>query len=272
MSPITTAAPSAPNRRAMPSPNPDAPPVMTATFPCNRMIFSPALSGNCFQVMGFSDIHVENAMANRAMVMVAPNGARRGKADHPRLPVTASELAREAALCADAGAVAIHTHVRDEAGVHCLDVDRYREAIAAIRAECGGRLKIQITTEAVGIYSPQEQIACVKALRPDAASVALKEIVPDEAHEDRAREFFQWMRGEGVSAQIILYSAAEVERFWRLQEKGVTGFAEPFLLFVLGRYASDGQSEPREVDPFVAALGSHRANWAVCAFGRREAA
>ena len=112
----------------------------------------------------------------------------------------------------------------------------------------------------------------MKALRPDAASVALKEIVPDEAHEARAREFFQWMRGEGVSAQIILYSAAEVERFWRLQEKGVTGFAEPFLLFVLGRYASDGQSEPREVDPFVAALGSHQANWAVCAFGGREAA
>ena len=33
------------------------------------------------------------------VVMVAPNGARRTKADHLNLPLTPAEIAREAELC-----------------------------------------------------------------------------------------------------------------------------------------------------------------------------
>jgi uncharacterized protein (DUF849 family) len=40
---------------------------------------------------------------------------------------------------------------------------------------------------------------------------------------------------------------------------------------VLGRYSKSGESAPEELDAYVEALGDEPAEWAVCAFGRREA-
>src|SRR5689334_12670119 len=120
---------------------------------------------------------------HRVAIAVAPNGGRRTKADHPAIPLTPAELARTAAECLDAGAAMIHVHVRRPDGRHLLDADTYRQATSAIRAEVGDRLVIQITTEALGIYNPAEQIAVLKAVRPEAASLALRELAPDEAAE-----------------------------------------------------------------------------------------
>ena len=114
-------------------------------------------------------------------IAVAPNGARRTKADHPRLPITASEIARDAAEALEAGAAMIHLHVRDTNGAHTLDADLYREAVAAVKETVGDRLVIQITTEAVGRYTPQEQIAVIDALTPESVSIALREILPEVA-------------------------------------------------------------------------------------------
>jgi uncharacterized protein (DUF849 family) len=57
------------------------------------------------------------------LIMVAPTGARRSKLDHPGLPISACEIALTARACADAGAGAIHLHVRDRSGGHSLDPD-----------------------------------------------------------------------------------------------------------------------------------------------------
>ena len=67
------------------------------------------------------------------VVMVAPNGARRTKADHPNLPLIPAEIAREAERCAAAGASVLHLHVRDEDGRHSLDPRLYLAAIDAVR-------------------------------------------------------------------------------------------------------------------------------------------
>ena len=58
-------------------------------------------------------------------IMVAPNGARKGHAEHPNLPLTAEALATDARACQAAGAQAMHMHVRDNAGRHTLDASRY---------------------------------------------------------------------------------------------------------------------------------------------------
>ena len=44
------------------------------------------------------------------------------------------------------------------------------------------------------------------------------------------------------------------------------------LLFVLGRYSQHKQSAPEDLDPFVEWLKNNcpAAEWAVCAFGKRE--
>ncbi len=202
--------------------------------------------------------------------MVAPNGARRTKSDHPALPIGPQELAKEARACAVAGAVAIHLHVRDNEEKHVLDAHRYKEAVAAVNKQVAGNMVVQITTEAVGIYSAGEQMACVRAVKPQAVSVALKEIVPDGQDTSDAREFFAWLQLEKISPQFILYDADDAGRFFELQSAGVIPFQKPFLLYVLGRYAKDQQSDPQDLDPFLEAMGDHEVHWAMCAFGQQE--
>ncbi len=199
----------------------------------------------------------------------APNGATRTKADHPALPMTAAELARNAAEIVEAGAALIHIHVRDAEGRHLLDADAYREATAAIRREVGDRLVVQATSEAAGRYTAPEQIAVVRALRPEAVSLALREIIPDDAHEAAAADFFGWLRRERIMVQIILYSAEEAVRYQALKARGLLGEGEDFPLFVLGRYTSGQVSTPADLVPFLAA-GTPPRLWAMCAFGPKE--
>ncbi len=204
------------------------------------------------------------------IITVAPNGARRTKADHPALPMTDRELADTAAACRAAGAAMIHLHVRDAAGRHTLDADAYRSATAAIRQQVGSGLIIQVTSEAVGMYDREEQMAMVRQLRPEAVSLALKELIPDPADESSAEKFFAWLGKEGIAPQFILYSAEEVSYFHELRRRAVVPGDRPFVLFVLGRYSRGQQSDPRDLLPFLAAHDPE-CPWAVCAFGRLEA-
>lgn len=207
-------------------------------------------------------------------LMVAPNGARRGKADHPALPVGAEEVARTAAACLKAGANAIHLHARDANGEHTLDPVIYRRFIEAVREAVGDGLFLQVTTEAVGRYSPAEQMAAIRALplRPDGVSLALRELVPGEAEEAAAGDFFAWLLDQGIEPQIILYEPAELRRFHALRAKGVVPAGLDHVLFVLGRYLAPGMVvEPRALLGFLA---EHEpaTPWMICAFGREETA
>jgi uncharacterized protein (DUF849 family) len=205
-----------------------------------------------------------------AVICVAPNGARRTPADHAGLPVTPSQIAREAAACAEAGASVIHLHVRDDAGRHSLDAQRYRDAMGAIRQAVGERLLVQATTEAVGIYTPQQQMALLRELRPEAASVALRELIPDDSHLLEASRFFAWARSEQICVQFIVYEPDEARRLQALVERGVLPQRTPAVLFVLGRYSAGQQSDPLELLPFLQAW-PRGWPWSVCAFGAQEA-
>jgi 3-keto-5-aminohexanoate cleavage enzyme len=206
------------------------------------------------------------------VLMVAPNGARRTKVDHPALPITPDEIAREAAVCLEAGATLLHLHVRDADGRHSLDPARYREAIAAVRAEVGLAMAIQVTTEAVGRYGPEEQMACVRALRPEAVSLALREIIPDPDRPEAGSAFLAWLRDEGIAPHYILYTPDEVRQFHTMRARGVVPQVEPFAMFVLGRYAGPGEPvPPSDLLPFLAAH-QNACPWALCAFGVEETA
>ncbi|MFQ6018566.1 MAG: 3-keto-5-aminohexanoate cleavage protein [Kiloniellaceae bacterium] len=205
------------------------------------------------------------------ILAVAPNGARKTRDDHPALPMTPTEIAACAAACVEAGAAMIHLHVRDRDGRHTLDARAYRAAIEAVRQATGDRLVIQATTEAVGVYGPEQQIAMVHEVKPEAVSLALREIVPDAAHEKPAAEFLAWLKAEGILPQYILYSDQDLARFDDLIARGVVPGGPQFALFVLGRYAAGQRSRPAELLPFLAANAAGHA-WAVCAFGPRETA
>lgn len=203
------------------------------------------------------------------LIMVAPNGARRTRADHPALPVAIADIAATAGACHRAGAGAIHVHVRDAAERHVLDAGLYREAVAAIREAAGDDLVAQITSESVGRYSPAEQQALIRALAPRAVSIAVREMFAG----DEPAAFFAWMRERRIAVQHILYDVADLRRLADLRRRGVVAETVPRVLYVLGRYAAGQESRPGDLDPFLAAAaeeGLGEAPWSVCAFGRGE--
>jgi uncharacterized protein (DUF849 family) len=210
--------------------------------------------------------------------MAAPNGARLDKAGHRAVPLTAPEIAVCAGRLAAADVSVLHLHVRDDHGGHVLDAGRYREAEAAIRERCGDRLVIQVTTESVGQYDRAAQMQLVRSLRPEAVSLALRELCPDASAEREAGAFFRELVADGVWPQYILYSAEECGRFEALRQAGFFGAERPFALFVLGRYSDSlrgGESlrgDPAELDAFLERFGPDAFPWAVCCFGPAEGA
>jgi uncharacterized protein (DUF849 family) len=203
------------------------------------------------------------------VVAVAPSGARRRKSDHPAVPLTVDELAREAAECRERGATLLHLHVRDAAGRHSLDAELYRDAIAAVRRAAGAELIVQITTEAIGRFTPREQIAAVHAVAPEAVSLAIRELVPDPSAEITAAGFLEDCVHEGRLMQYILYSPEDLARYGDLVARGVVPEANASVLFVLGRYPSREGTPAADLDAFLRAYAG-RAPWFVCAFGASE--
>ena len=208
----------------------------------------------------------------KVVVAVAPNGGRKTKADHPLLPTTPKELARTAAECLEEGAAMIHLHVRDAEGVHVLDAEAYRAAIARICETVGDRLVVQITSESMGRYSPAEQMAVVLKTNPEAVSLALRELAPEPKDEAPFGEFLSRLKQMRVWPQIILYSPEEAARLAAMQKQGLIPFDGLAVLYVLGRYSLLGRAAPSDLLPFLAPDMPRFASWSVCAFGRREAA
>jgi uncharacterized protein (DUF849 family) len=203
---------------------------------------------------------------------VAPNGGRKTKADHPALPLTPSELARDAAECLERGAAMIHLHVRDAEGRHCLDPEAYRAAIASICREVGDRLVLQITSESLGRCSPAEQRAAVLRTNPEAVSLALRELAPEAADEKDFGEFLSKLKQMRIWPQIILYTPGDAERLGAMVKQGLIPFDRLAVLYVLGRFALTRTALPRDLLPFLAPEAPRFESWSVCAFGRREAA
>jgi 3-keto-5-aminohexanoate cleavage enzyme len=206
------------------------------------------------------------------IVTVAPNGGRKTKADHPALPLSPDELARTAAECLERGASMIHLHVRDRNGGHCLDPDAYRAAIARICREVGDRLVIQITSESLGLFTPSEQRAAVLEANPEAVSLSLRELAPEEADEKDFGLFLGKLKQMRIWPQVILYTADEAGRLGAMMKQGLIPFDELAVLYVLGRFTLTRTAAPGDLIPFVAPDMPRFLPWTVCAFGRREAA
>ncbi len=201
---------------------------------------------------------------------VAPNGARRGRADHAALPLDAAALARDAQACAAAGASWFHVHVRDAAAVHSLDPALYRDAFAAIRAAVGDALLLQMTTEAAGRYTPPQQIAAVRALRPQAVSIAVRELLADAGVYTQACALLRELAADGCAVQFIAYNASDLTRLrgW-LADAGAALAVE--VLLVLGAYAERRDGRAQELPALLPQLDADW-GWSVCAFGPGEAA
>ena len=202
------------------------------------------------------------------VIMVAPNGARKTRRDHAALPVSIADTVAEAAQCHASGASALHAHVRGDNDEHVLDAGLYRELLAEMSRQVPGML-IQITSEAVGIYAPAEQVACIQAVVPRMVSMCLREISSNFEQPEYARQFFEWCDENAVHVQHIVFSAEEFQHFLDYREQGVIPPEHRCVLFVLGRYNVNFQSEPADLQPFLQ-YDLAGLDWFTCAFGHQE--
>ena len=211
-----------------------------------------------------------NSERAKVILAVAPNGGRRTKADHPALPVTVDELVAETPGWRDAGASLLHLHVRDGEGAHSLSPALYGEAIEKLRAVIGDSMVIQITTEAVGRLSCQAQMETVRATRPEAASIALRELAPEEADRQTFADFIAWMHDNRIAPQIILYDRADLDRLLAWTKDGAIDASALSVLYVLGRYSASQTGNPVDLLAFLGVEEPPFRDWMMCAFGANE--
>lgn len=97
--------------------------------------------------------------------------------DHPALPVSPYELARDTARVAAAGAGAVHLHVKDASGADTLDGDNVATVVSAVRVVAPG-LPVGVTTGAWAVADPARRAELVRTWRvlPDFASVNWHEV------------------------------------------------------------------------------------------------
>lgn len=208
-------------------------------------------------------------MRSLPQIMVAPNGARLTKADHPNLPITQDEIVECAIACFAAGADGIHAHIRDENGQHLLDAEVYRHLLVALK-QAVPDLAVQITTEAAGIYNAETQMDVALESGGDMISASVREIC--RVGRQAATDFYKECSARGISVQHILYDTEDCNLLSRTLDPH--DLTDPGLqvIFVLGRYSTKGSTGPQELDPFLdwLTLQQLSCDWAVCAFGQSE--
>ncbi len=201
-------------------------------------------------------------------IMIAPNGARMQKTDHPAVPVTKNEIVACAQACFAAGAGSIHAHIRDQDGAHLLDGPRYRELVQALRAAVPA-MGVQITTEAAGRYDPDHQMQVALEAGADHVSVSIREISP--AGRENVRAFIANCEARAITLQYILYDEADAALLESTLPNGDFKSEQLQLLFVLGRYGKE-DAQPQDLDVFTRWMTERGIDpdWAVCAFGEHE--
>ncbi|MEH6455062.1 MAG: 3-keto-5-aminohexanoate cleavage protein [Cocleimonas sp.] len=202
------------------------------------------------------------------LVAVAPNGARKTKSDHPMIPLSSAETAQTANDCMTVGASMIHLHVRNpDDNSHSLSAELYQKAIDAIDSSCQQQMFVQVTSEAVGIYTPDEQFEMIHLLKPGAVSIGLREI--KSLDENVIHEHFIKMKAANIHPQIILYNEYDLNNYhdW-LARKVLPGNTYPILL-VIGKPTPEGSFENSYLnDENVKNLQA--SSWMICAFGENE--
>ena len=124
------------------------------------------------------------------------------KDDHPAVPVSADELAEDAAACVRAGARAFHLHPRDAQGRERLDAGIVDEVVIKVRDACG--VPVGVTTGAWIEPDLGRRLEFVRAWRaPDYATVNLS--------EPGAVEVMKALVEAGIGIEAGVWTVADAE-------------------------------------------------------------
>jgi uncharacterized protein (DUF849 family) len=140
----------------------------------------------------------------------------------------------------------------------------------ALGKALGRSLVLQMTTESGGLFSRQQQMEAVRAVRPEAVSLALRELAPDDAHKGEFAAFLDWAYSENIAPQIILYDRDDLDRLIDWVGDSTLDPARLSVLYVLGRYSAGQRSNPVDLLGFLGIESLPFRDWMICAFGPNE--
>jgi len=195
-------------------------------------------------------------------------GAEITRAQTPHLPITAREIADEAARCREAGAAVIHLHVRNPDGTPTQSKERFAEAIDAIRAKTDCIIQTS-TGGAVGMSIDEraQPLAC----RPEMASLNCGSVnFGDDVFVNtrpQIRDLARRLREAGSIPELECYDVGHVEEALALAREGLIG-APLHFQFVLGIPGGIGATEANV--GYLRTLVPPGATWAIAAVGRYQ--
>jgi 3-keto-5-aminohexanoate cleavage enzyme len=182
------------------------------------------------------------------------------------LPITAQEIADEAARCREAGAAVIHLHVRNPDGSPTQSRERFQEAISAIRKKCD--VIVQTSTGGAIGMSIDERAQPLDC-SPDMATLNCGTInFGDDVFVNlrpQIRDLAARIAKAKTVAELECYEVGHVEEALLLLKEGA--IKEPLhFQFVLGVPGGIGARE--ENVRYMGSLLPANATWGVAAVGR----
>jgi len=170
-------------------------------------------------------------MQPRVIITCAVTGNQTTPEMTPHLPITPEQIAEAALGAAEAGAAAVHIHVRDpQSGKPSMEIDHYREVVERIRAK-NRQLIINLTTGPGGrfvpspddpklaapgttLMRPEDRVTHIAQLKPDIATLDLntmnsgKQVVINTP--ENVRRMAAVINGAGVKPEIELFDSGDI--------------------------------------------------------------
>jgi 3-keto-5-aminohexanoate cleavage enzyme len=202
------------------------------------------------------------------IVTAAIVGAEVTREQNPYVPISADEIADEAARCREAGAAIVHLHVRNADGTPSQSSELFARAIERIRSKTD--VIVQTSTGgAVGMSI--EERAGPLACHPEMATLNCGTINFGEEvfvnTRSQIRELARRIREAGSVPELECYEVGHIDEALTLFRDGLLATPLHFQ-FVLGVPGGIGARE--EVIRFMAAQLPSGSTWAVAAVGRHQ--
>jgi uncharacterized protein (DUF849 family) len=143
---------------------------------------------------------------SRSVLIKACLNGSTTRAQHPAVPMTPEEIARDAARSVAAGAGAIHVHARLPDGSQTLEPSHCDAVVTAIRRACPG-IPVGLSTTADAEPDPERRLRQVAGWRvlPDFVSVNFR--------EDGVPELCAALIERGVGIEAGLWTLDDAHRF-----------------------------------------------------------
>jgi len=207
---------------------------------------------------------------------------------HPALPITPAQIALACLDAADAGAAAVHIHVRDpETGLPSMELAHYAEVMERIRSRNkqliinlttgpGGRFipspdNPQIAAPGSTLMAPERRVEHIAALRPDIATLDLNTMNsgPDVVINTPANvaRMAKVIRAAGVKPEIELFDSGDLNMAHDLIREGVLEGPGLFSLVLGVKY---GFSATPATMAYAASQLPRGAQWTGFGIGRQE--